>query len=147
MWLYSTGMAFNKAAHPALASAVQERTPTEVVPSRKQLATTLLNSCYYEARSANVLKLRGKKYTVVTDAWMDNNGQSVIYYVALDEELAIFLESDYSGSISHDALYLAGDIRRVMGNRKELIGTQVRPLSGTQPPPSRICREAGERSL
>ncbi|KAG6969150.1 hypothetical protein JG688_00005460 [Phytophthora aleatoria] len=115
MWLYSTGMAFSKAAHPALASAVQERTPTEVVPSRKQLATTLLNSCYYEARSANVLKLRGKKYTLVTDAWMDTNGQSVIYYVALDEELAIFLESDYSESISHDALYLAGDIRRVMG--------------------------------
>ncbi|KAG3019958.1 hypothetical protein PC120_g9566 [Phytophthora cactorum] len=45
---------------------------------------------------------------------MDTNGQSVIYYVALDEELAIFLESDYSESISHDALYLAGDIRRVM---------------------------------
>ncbi|KAG3092358.1 hypothetical protein PC122_g6574 [Phytophthora cactorum] len=79
-----------------------------------QLATTLLNSCYYEARSANVLKLRGKQYTLVTDAWMDTNGQSVIYYVALDEELAIFLESDYSESISHDALYLAGDIRRVM---------------------------------
>ncbi|KAG3186285.1 hypothetical protein C6341_g3957 [Phytophthora cactorum] len=81
---------------------------------KQQLATTLLNSCYYEARSANVLKLRGKQYTLVTDAWMDTNGQSVIYYVALDEELAIFLESDYSESISHDALYLAGDIRRVM---------------------------------
>jgi hypothetical protein len=115
LWFYSTGMAFKKAAHPNLASALGELTPTAVVPSRKQLGTTLLDICYDEARSATMLKLRGKRCTLVSDAWTDTNGKSVVNYVALYEDVSVFLESVYTGSTSHSASFLAADIQRIMG--------------------------------
>ncbi|KAG3074027.1 hypothetical protein PI124_g14091 [Phytophthora idaei] len=33
MWLYSTGMAFNKAAHHTLAAALRLLTPSDIVPT------------------------------------------------------------------------------------------------------------------
>ncbi|KAE9036227.1 hypothetical protein PR001_g8943 [Phytophthora rubi] len=122
LWFYSTRMAFNKAAHHTLVAALGELTPTNVVPSRKQLASTLMKTCYEEARATVMHKLRDRNCTLVTDAWMDVNGKSVVNYsmdvngksvvnyVALDEELVVFL----AGSTSHDAAFLAADIRRVI---------------------------------
>ncbi|ETN24358.1 hypothetical protein PPTG_00724 [Phytophthora nicotianae INRA-310] len=46
---------------------------------------------------------------------MDVNGQSVINYVALNDDLVVYLVSVCTDFLlPHDTLYLAGDIRRVM---------------------------------
>ncbi|KAE9038438.1 hypothetical protein PR003_g8736 [Phytophthora rubi] len=96
LWFYSTGMAFITTAYPILATALRELMPTDVVPTRKQLATTLLDTCYEEARYTTMLKLQNKMCTLATDAWTDNNGESAVNYVVIDEEITVFLESAYT---------------------------------------------------
>ncbi|KAG2762133.1 hypothetical protein PC129_g936 [Phytophthora cactorum] len=114
MWFYSTGMAFNKAAHHTLAAALRLLTPSDIVPTRQQLAGDLLNVCYDDFRSKMILKIANRRCTVVADTWTDINGNAVINYVLVFEDMTVFFESVYSGSDSHDAPYLASDIERVM---------------------------------
>ncbi|KAE9345842.1 hypothetical protein PF008_g8575 [Phytophthora fragariae] len=63
-------------------------------------------------------KITGKKYTLYTDGWTDVNGKSVINYVLECEGDTYFLESVYTGSTSHDALFSAADVKRVVESAK-----------------------------
>ncbi|KAG3194285.1 hypothetical protein PC128_g9498 [Phytophthora cactorum] len=114
MWFYSTGMAFNKAAHHTLAAALRLLTLSDIVPTRQQLAGDLLNVWYDDFRSKMMLKIADRRCTGVTDTWTDINGKAVINYGLVFEDMTVFFESVYSGSDLHDAPYLASDIERVM---------------------------------
>ncbi|KAG3027974.1 hypothetical protein PC120_g5128 [Phytophthora cactorum] len=114
MWFNSTGMTYNKAARHTLAAALHLLTPSDIVPTRQQLAGDLLNVCYDDFRSKMMLKIANWRCTVVTDTWTDINGKAGINYVLAFEDMTVFFESVYSGSDSHDAPYLASDIERVM---------------------------------
>ncbi|ETN05818.1 hypothetical protein PPTG_13193 [Phytophthora nicotianae INRA-310] len=107
-------MAFKKVEHKTLARALKVLTPSTILPSRQQLATSLLDASYEDFRSRLMLKVKVKKVTLTTDGCTDVNGKAVINYVLLAEDTTIFLESVYTGSESHDAPYLASDILRVM---------------------------------
>ncbi|KAE9332320.1 hypothetical protein PR003_g14573 [Phytophthora rubi] len=111
-------MAFNKATHPSLLQALQMLHPGVVIPSAHQLSTTLLNMCYRDFKVKMVHKITGKKCTLYTDGWAGVNGKSVINYVLECEGETYFLESVYTGSTSHDALFLAADVKRVIESAK-----------------------------
>ncbi|KAG6596103.1 uncharacterized protein IUM83_18617 [Phytophthora cinnamomi] len=114
LWFYSTGMAFNKISHPTLAAALSLLQPGSFVPTRQQLATSLLNSCYEDYRLRMAHELSGQPCTLTTDAWTDMTGKAVLNYVAICGEKTFFLESVYTGAVSHDAAFLASDIERVI---------------------------------
>ncbi|EGZ06194.1 hypothetical protein PHYSODRAFT_390873, partial [Phytophthora sojae] len=52
--------------------------------------------------------------TLYTDGWTDVNGKSVINYVLECEGESYFLGSVYTGSTSHDAVFLSADVKRVL---------------------------------
>ncbi|KAE9048727.1 hypothetical protein PR002_g308 [Phytophthora rubi] len=111
-------MAFNKATHPSLLQALQMLHPGVDIPSAHQLSTTLLNMCYRDFKVKMVHKITGKKCTLYTDGWTDVNGKSVINYVLECEGETYFLESVYTGSTSHDTLFLAADVKKVIKSAK-----------------------------
>ncbi|KAG6615117.1 Amino Acid/Auxin Permease (AAAP) Family [Phytophthora cinnamomi] len=107
-------MAFNKISHPTLAAALSLLQPGSFVPTRQQLATSLLDSCYEDYRLRMAHELSGQPCTLTTDAWTDVTGKAVLNYVAICGEKTFFLESVYTGAVSHDATFLASDIERVI---------------------------------
>ncbi|KAE9329500.1 hypothetical protein PF001_g886 [Phytophthora fragariae] len=111
-------MEFNKATHPSLLQALQMLHPGVDIPFAHQLSTTLLNMCYRDFKVKMVHKITGKKCTLYTDGWTDVNGKSVINYVLECEGETYFLESVYTGSTSHDTLFLAADVKKVIKSAK-----------------------------
>ncbi|KAE8894871.1 hypothetical protein PF006_g670 [Phytophthora fragariae] len=112
-------MEFNKATHPSLLQALQMLHPGVDIPFAHQLSTTLLNMCYRDFKVKMVHKITGKKCTLYTDGWTDVNGKSVINYVLECEGETYFLESVYTGSTSHDTLFLAADVKKVINAAAE----------------------------
>ncbi|KAG3236020.1 hypothetical protein PI124_g18958 [Phytophthora idaei] len=78
LWFYSTGMAFNKVNHATLVKALAVLNPGAVLPTARELATTLLDSSYGELKLVMVHRVKGKKSTLVTDAWTDVNAGWVL---------------------------------------------------------------------
>ncbi|OWY98608.1 LOW QUALITY PROTEIN: Transposase, partial [Phytophthora megakarya] len=112
MWFYSTALVFHKVEHQTLSAAMQLLTPSSVTPTRQQLAGPYLTLVM--TRFQLMLKLSEKLSTVATNAWTHINDQAVINYVLLFEDLTVFLETVYTGSTSHDAVFLADDLSRVL---------------------------------
>lgn len=93
LWFYSTGMAFNKAAHPVFLQALQILHPGAAIPSSHQLLTTMLNASYSDFKVMMAHKLRGKKATLNTEGWTDINVKGAINHVLECEGETYFLES------------------------------------------------------
>lgn len=108
-------MPFHKISHQTLFAALSLLTPSDILPTRQQLATTLLDFCFGEYRSKMWLTVAGKRCTVSTDAWTDVNGKAVVNYVLICDVLTFFLESVYTGcstSIRSTAISLFSSIFR-----------------------------------
>ncbi|RLN89474.1 hypothetical protein BBJ28_00021748 [Nothophytophthora sp. Chile5] len=113
-WVYTTGMAFYKVEHRSLFNSLVLLNPDVSIPNRKQLAGPLLDQAYDRSLKDMTKLLAGNVVSLVTDAWTDVTGLSVINYVAVSGKKSCFLESVYTGERSHDAAYLSADIRRVI---------------------------------
>ncbi|RAW29573.1 hypothetical protein PC110_g14067 [Phytophthora cactorum] len=107
-------MAFNKVNHATLVKALAALNLGAVLHTARELATTLLDSSYGEFKLVMVHRVKGKKSTLVIDAWTDVNGKSVINYVRICGDDTYLLETVYTGSTLHSASYLAADIKRVI---------------------------------
>ncbi|ETM02246.1 hypothetical protein L917_01261 [Phytophthora nicotianae] len=119
LWFYSTGMAFHKVSHSSLLQALQILHPGVEIPSARELATSLLDMCYGDFKVMVPHKLRVKKCTLNKDAWLDIKGRSVIdFYVLNCEGESYFLESNSTGSTSHEAVFLATDMKRGLHSQK-----------------------------
>lgn len=112
--MYGTGMAFYKVEHSSLLEALRIICPEVEIPSRKQLASSLLDDAYTKSIKLMTAMLSGKVTTPVTDAWTDIRGQSVINYMAVSRGETFFLESVNTGVASHDVAFVAADIERVI---------------------------------
>ncbi|KAE9049921.1 hypothetical protein PR003_g5399 [Phytophthora rubi] len=110
MWFYSTG----KVSHPALTLALSVLHAGAVFPTRYQLTNSILTECFEEMLLKIVHTNKGKRCTLTTDGWTDINGKSVINYVLIIGPDTYFLESVYTGAVSHDATFLVADIKRMM---------------------------------
>lgn len=107
LWFYSTGMAFEKASHVSLKNALQFLSPGCEPPTPDALGTTLLDECYNDMRDKINHDIEGKRCSIVSDAWTDVNGSSVINYVVVCGSDTYFLESNYTGAGSQSADYLS----------------------------------------
>ncbi|KAF4038054.1 hypothetical protein GN244_ATG09828 [Phytophthora infestans] len=88
LWFYSTGTAFHKVSYSSLLQGLQILHPGVEIPSARELAATEIKG---KSVINNVLDFEGESY---------------------------FLESHYTGSTSHDAVFLAADVKRVLRSVK-----------------------------
>ncbi|KAE8992118.1 hypothetical protein PR003_g20990 [Phytophthora rubi] len=107
-------MAFYEVEHSALLKSLQLLEPGVKLPSSFQLVTTYLNGAYSKSLCVMQVELEGQIVTIVTDGWTDMNGLAVINYVADARKKTYFLKSVYTGAQTHDAAFLAADIKRVI---------------------------------
>lgn len=113
-WTFQAGLSFNCLESDALLSALRLLHPQATVPTSRAISGVHLNNSYAASVALMEGALRGKLCTLTTDAWTDVNGFSVINYIAVHGDATYFLESAYTGSVSHDAAFLAADVKRVM---------------------------------
>lgn len=118
-------MAFYKVEHSALARALKLLNPSVPILSAWLLSHTLLDSYYDRFISRLQAALSSKKASLITDAWTDISGQSLINYVVICDGNAYFLESVYIGDQLHDAAYLRGEVNHVMEKYEFLQATAL----------------------
>ena len=81
--------------------------PSYSLPSRKALATRMLDQAYEELKTkVNNMLENAKHITIATDAWTDVNGQSAINFIAMTPT-PIFYEAVYTRESRHTAAYLS----------------------------------------
>ncbi|KAE9228063.1 hypothetical protein PF002_g13657 [Phytophthora fragariae] len=113
-WAFQKGISFNALQDPAFLFAVQQLHPEATIPTDKAMRNVLLDEAYERSVARIKQAANGKLVTFSTDAWTDVNGMSVINYVAICGAKTYYLESKYTGSISHDIAFIAADLKRVM---------------------------------
>ncbi|KAE8961888.1 hypothetical protein PR002_g29765 [Phytophthora rubi] len=113
-WAFQKGISFNALQDPAFLFAVQQLHPEATIPTDKAMRNVLLDEAYEMSVARIKQAANGKLVTFSTDAWTDVNGMSVINYVAICGAKTYYLESKYTGSISHDIAFIAADLKRVM---------------------------------
>ncbi|EGZ17490.1 hypothetical protein PHYSODRAFT_331461 [Phytophthora sojae] len=82
LWFYSTGMTFNKVNHATLVKAMAILNPGAVLPTPRELATTLLCGSCGELKLVMVHRVAGKKCD-----------KSVVDYMLICEDETYFLGS------------------------------------------------------
>ncbi|KAE8956316.1 hypothetical protein PR001_g31774, partial [Phytophthora rubi] len=113
-WAFQKGISFNALQDPAFLFAVQQLHPEATIPTDKAMRNVLLDEAYEMSVARIKQAANGKLVTFSADAWTDVNGMSVINYVAICGAKTYYLESKYTGSISHDIAFIAADLKRVM---------------------------------
>ncbi|KAH9128828.1 hypothetical protein LEN26_007283 [Aphanomyces euteiches] len=124
-WVYKTGVSFNAISHPELAAALATLHPDLQVPSDHSLRNRLLDDAYASSIANIENSLKGTMCSLTTDAWTDVNGKAVVNYMAIRGSMTFFLESSYTGSISHTASFMAEDVERVINKYKSLTFTAL----------------------
>jgi hypothetical protein len=119
MHYYSTGTPFQRIDDPHLRAAIKILCPEEgVLPTRRQLASTLLTKCYKEVESKVEEQMSGGRFCLISDAWSNVKNDSIINYMAVSPENCFFLESVSTEDQSHNHEYISQDISRVIHHYK-----------------------------
>jgi Protein of unknown function (DUF 659) len=119
---YSTGTSFQRVADVHLKAANMVLRPDDnLLPSRRQLSSSLLDSCH-ECLQAKVDKrMNGDTACMITHAWSNVTNDSVINYMAVSPCSSLFLESVSTGQQRHDHKFISDDIARVFRRHKSTI--------------------------
>ena len=120
MWVYETGTSFYRLENSKLLDAIKILRPGAKLPSRRKLATDLLDKCYEKMVVDVGDILAGRSLCLTTDGWTNTCGFPVINYEAISGDIGIHLESNYTNDISHNSEFLSEDISRVIEMYKEL---------------------------
>jgi hypothetical protein len=120
LFFYATGTAFERVENRFLLEAIRMLRPDlKLLPTRKMLATILLDMCHAALLAKVDQYLTGATMCLTTDAWSNINGDPIINYMAVSPGRTLFLESVPTGQQGHDAEFIAKDITRVIkGNSK-----------------------------
>ena len=113
--LYATGESFQRIEDCHLGSAVAVLRPDpNLLPNRKKLASMLLDKCYTDIKGRVDDRLAKVVVCITMDGWTNIKNYPVVNYMLTSPEFSIFLESISTGQQGHDALWIAGEIRRVL---------------------------------
>ena len=112
---YSTGTSFYRSECPDLAEALNKVRPGLCAPSRKRIATTLLDEAYEETQKelTDMFKKTQAYSTLATDGWSDIRRSSIVNYIAANGSVAAFLEAQEASSESHTSEWLATEANKI----------------------------------
>jgi len=102
--------------NPAFLRFLQRLRPAYKPPTRYKLAGPLLNAAYTNTKKDMSLVLRdsAKQITVVSDGWTNIRGESIVNYMAVTREHAIFLKSTPTYEQRHNAAYISSELSSVV---------------------------------
>lgn len=102
--------------NPAFQRFLSRLRPAYKPPTRYKLAGPLLDTTYTKTKlaMAAVLQNSAKQITLVSNGWTNLRGESLINYVAVTREHAIFLKSIPTQEQRHTANYILSKLRKVI---------------------------------
>jgi Protein of unknown function (DUF 659) len=119
---YNTGTSFQRVADVHLKAAIKALRPDDnLLPNRRQLSSSLLDSCHEGLQAKVDKRVNGATACLTTDAWSNVKNDSVINYMAVLPCCSLFLESVSTGQQGHDHKFIADDIARVFRRHKSTI--------------------------
>jgi hypothetical protein len=117
MYVYATATSFNRVENKYLKEAIKMLRPGDnILPTRKQLATTLLHKCYNELRERVEKQLRGKTVCMTNDSWSNVKNDPIMNFMAASPACTLFLESVATGVQAHTHKYIADEITRIFNS-------------------------------
>lgn len=85
-----------------------------MLPSRKLLASTLLDRAYSKAHDDMMSSLKGREVCLTSDGTTNVNGMAIINYVVSCLGKSFFWEAVQTKQESHTGEWLAADLSRVI---------------------------------
>ncbi|KAI9908564.1 hypothetical protein PsorP6_016162 [Peronosclerospora sorghi] len=120
MHYYMTGIPFVRIEEPYLLEAVQLIRSMITLPTRKDMATKLLDECSKAVKKRVDEHMRRSPYNFLTrDAWSNVKNEPVINCMLVSPKYSRFLESSPTGEQAHTAAFLDADLIRVIKSATE----------------------------
>ncbi|KAH9123427.1 hypothetical protein LEN26_008760 [Aphanomyces euteiches] len=117
MHYYMTGTSFARVEEKYLHEALSILRPDVAVPLRKDLSGYLLDTAYANATKQVKMYLNAlavQCVSIVSDVWTDVNGDPVVNYIVTTPTMSLFYEAIPTGYQSHNAIWIASDVERVI---------------------------------
>jgi hypothetical protein len=126
MHYYMTGSSFQRIEEDHLLNAFKIARPDIKLPTRKELAGSLLDFCYEKiAKKTNTEMLKYGDFTcLVSDATSNVNNESVVNYMIIVGNKSFLIDTLYTESQSHTSDFIRDDMSRVINN-VEKIGVKI----------------------
>jgi hypothetical protein len=92
MHSYATGSSFQRVEDVHLIVAIKTLRPDDgLLPNRRQLATSLLDTCHEDVKTKVAKGMIGAASFLISDGWSNVNNDAIIKYIAASPEFAMFL--------------------------------------------------------
>jgi hypothetical protein len=115
MHFFATGTAFQRIEDSHLKAAIRcLRSDENLLPNRKQLATTLLDVCHKDLLSKVTKYMTGSTACLITDGWSNVMNDPIVNYMTVSPDCSLFFESVATGEVGHSHTFIANDIARVI---------------------------------
>ncbi|KAH6573872.1 hypothetical protein BASA62_002715 [Batrachochytrium salamandrivorans] len=117
MHYYLTEIAFSRIKEREnLLSDFRICQPDIVLPDRKKLGGALLDSCYAKVKSVvdNHIEKMKLNACLTLDAWSNIKNEPIVNCMLISDSSTFFLESVLTGEQSHNAKWIAQDMRRII---------------------------------
>jgi hypothetical protein len=110
MHYYAIGSSFQRVKDVHQIVAIKTLRPDDgLLPNRRQMATSLLDTCHEDVKTKVVKGMIG-----ATSCLINVNNDAIINYMAASPKFAMFLESVSTGQQGQDHKFIADDIERVI---------------------------------
>jgi Protein of unknown function (DUF 659) len=108
---FTMGTSFHQVQGMHLETAIKLLYPNDnVLPSQKQLASTLLNKCHQELQSKVNLQMKSATSCLTSDVWSNIKNDSIMKYMAVSKDCCLFLKFVSTRQQRHNHQFIAGDI-------------------------------------
>ena len=111
---FATGTPFQRIGDVHLKEAIKMLRPDDgLLPTRAQLATSLLDKCHEELKAKVDARMNGSTTCLTTDGWSNIKSDAVVNYMAVSPDSCLYLEAVQTGQQGHDHEFIANDVERV----------------------------------
>ena len=115
MQYYAMGTSFHQVKGIHLKAAIKLLHPNDnMLPSQKQLASTLLDKCHQELQSKDNMHMKGATSCLTSDVWSNIKNGSIMSYMAVSKDCCLFLEFVSTRQQGHDHQFIARDISHII---------------------------------
>jgi hypothetical protein len=102
--------------NPLFKAFIFKLRPAYQPPSRKTLSTSMLDTTYnkYKSRMNNIIERYQGELSLNTDGWTNPRGDSIINYVLVARDEALFVKSVSTGKDRHTGTYIADGLKETI---------------------------------
>ena len=152
MQYFTIGTSFHQVQGMHWKTAIKLLYPKDnVLPSQKQLASTLLDKCHQELQSKVNLHMKGATFCLTCDVWSNIKSYYTMSYMEASMDCCLFLEfvSIRQQGCSHQCI--AGDISHIvccyMAHQQHLQAQHARSMQSWSQPAYIIMPQSEEHSI